>query len=128
MTTPRPHHFEILADNVERAEKFYKTTFGWKFDTVPGPSPYWLITTGDDDTKGINGGLMPAKAVPDWPRGAFICTVSTKALDADLKKITANGGTIVAPKRAVPTMGWVAYCKDTEGNVFGVWQEDKNAK
>ncbi|MGI0156195.1 MAG: VOC family protein, partial [Thermoplasmata archaeon] len=29
-------HFEIPADNQERAGKFYSTTFGWKLNPMPG--------------------------------------------------------------------------------------------
>jgi uncharacterized protein len=43
--------FEIPADNVERAQTFYRKLFGWKINKFPGPTvkPYWLIDTGADD-------------------------------------------------------------------------------
>jgi predicted enzyme related to lactoylglutathione lyase len=55
---PRPTHFEIPADNPERAIGFYGSVFGWQFQKWEGPMPYWLVTTGDSGT-GINGGLHP---------------------------------------------------------------------
>jgi predicted enzyme related to lactoylglutathione lyase len=28
----------------------------------------------------------------------------------------------------VKGVGWLAYCKDTEGSIFGLLQDDKNAQ
>ena len=39
-------HFEIPADNPERALDFYGKLFGWQFQKYPGPQDYWLVTTG----------------------------------------------------------------------------------
>ncbi len=58
---------------------------------------------------------------------AFVCTVDVPAIDEYLKKATAGGATIALPKMAIPGVGWLAYCKDTEGNIFGMMQSDKNA-
>jgi predicted enzyme related to lactoylglutathione lyase len=33
-----------------------------------------------------------------------------------------SGGTIVVPKMAIPTVGWLTYGHDTEGNIFGMMQ------
>ncbi len=32
------------------------------------------------------------------------------------------------PKTTLPGVGYLAYCQDTEGNVFGVMQEDRSAR
>jgi predicted enzyme related to lactoylglutathione lyase len=37
------------------------------------------------------------------------------------------GAKALMPKSPVPGMGWFAICQDTEGNVFGLWQEDSAA-
>jgi len=42
-------------------------------------------------------------------------------------KAVAAGGSIAVPKMPIPTMGWLAYCKDTEGNLFGMMQMDAKA-
>src|ERR1019366_686207 len=57
-TMPRPTHFEIPAENPERAMQFYSSVLGWKFNKWPGPVDYWLISTGDPGEPGIDGGLM----------------------------------------------------------------------
>jgi predicted enzyme related to lactoylglutathione lyase len=49
-------------------------------------------------------------------------------LDETLEAVTANGGSLALPKMPVPTIGWLAYFKDTEGNIFGAMQNDPNAR
>jgi predicted enzyme related to lactoylglutathione lyase len=49
-------------------------------------------------------------------------------LDATAKKITAAGGTVALPKFAVPGVCWQAYFLDPEGNTFGIFQPDPNAR
>ena len=55
---PRVTHFEVHADDPERAAKFYRDAFGWKIDKWEGPVDYWLVTTGTEDEPGIDGGLV----------------------------------------------------------------------
>ena len=128
----RPVHFEIYAEDPQRAMKFYEKAFGWKFQKF-APIDYWLINTGADGTPGINGGLgvrkgkVDAKAVAENTAG-FIVTIDVENIDKGTTKITAAGAKPAIPKVAIPGVGWSAYFKDTEGNVFGLYQADKNAK
>jgi len=126
---PRPIHFEIQAENTERAITFYTELFGWKFAQW-GQEKYWLITTGDKAQPGIDGGLLPRQGAAPLPMAsvnAFVCTVDTANLDATLEKVASLGGMVVVPKMPVPTVGWLAYAKDTEGNIFGMMQMDAKA-
>ncbi len=126
---PRVVHFAIHADNPERAVKFYQKVFNWKFEKWKGPMDYWMITTGPDKELGINGGLakreMPASGKSII---AYVCTVDVDSVDRYVEKITGSGGSIVDPKMPIPGIGWLAYCKDTEGNTFGIMQSDELAK
>ena len=125
---PRVVHFEIHAEQPERAVCFYSSLFGWEFKKWDGPMPYWLIVTGPEGEPGINGGLVPRRGVIDGTAViAYVCTVGTKTLDEHVKKAVATGGSIALPKMPIPGMGWLAYCKDTEGNIFGLMQSDPNA-
>jgi hypothetical protein len=127
---PRPVHFEIHAENPERAIAFYRALFDWQFEKW-GNEPYWLVKTGEKGTPGIDGGLVPRRGPPPadaQPVNSFVCTVDVGNVDAYLKRIPEQGGTIAVPKMAVPTVGWLFYAKDTEGNLFGVIQFDANAK
>ena len=123
-------HFEIHADDPERASKFYTDVFDWIIQKMPVPGmDYWLIKTGSDEEPGIDGGLMKRK-VPVTSEGvmAYVCTLHTDSVDEVSEKVTNHGGQLVVSKMPVPGVGWLAYCKDTEGNVFGVMQDDPSAK
>ena len=122
-------HFEIHAEEPQRAIDFYEGIFGWTFSRWEGPQEYYLITTGADDQPGINGGLIKRLGALDGTAViAYVCTISTPSVDEVAGKVWDRGGRIVVPKMAVPGVGWLAYCKDTEGNIFGVMQEDREAK
>jgi hypothetical protein len=125
---PRVVHFEIHAGDPERAITFYEKVFGWTFQKWEGPMPYWLVTTGPADQPGINGGLVPRRGEIDGQAViAYVCTVGVEGVDASIAIVEANGGTIALPKMPIPGMGWLAYCKDTEGNIFGMMQPDPSA-
>jgi predicted enzyme related to lactoylglutathione lyase len=121
---PRPCHFDLTADNPERATKFYSSVFGWKFEKWNGPMEYWMCTTGDEREPGINGGLSKRgpQSMPNMN------TIDVPDVDEFSKKIASGGGKVVMPKVAIPGVGWFATCQDTEGNLFGIIKEDKNAK
>jgi predicted enzyme related to lactoylglutathione lyase len=116
-------HFEIMADDVERAKKFYQDVFSWKIKKWEGPVDYWLITTGPPETPGIDGGLMKREG----PAGT-VNTIEVLSLDDIMKKVASAGGKVVVPKNAVPGVGYMAYCVDTEGNTFGIMEPDESAQ
>ena len=115
--------FEIPADNVERARKFYGALFGWKIEKFPGMTDYWHIDTGGgDDTP--DGGLMARK----HPQQPIISYVNVESVTTFAAKVEKLGGKVCAPKTAVPQMGYFAVCQDTENNTFALWEIDMNAK
>lgn len=131
-------HFEIQAGDPERAAMFYREVFGWEIKewVIPGvqmkdENRYWLVTTGPETEPGINGGILfrrgPAPA-EGQSVNAYVCTMSVANLDESLDKAIKSGGSIALPRMAVKGVGWLAYCIDTEGNIFGMMQEDKNAE
>ncbi len=119
----RVTHFEINADDPERAVSFYRDVFGWEIQKWAGPVDYWLITTGREDEPGINGALMNRTD----PAAATWNTVEVGSLDDHVSRVEAAGGSVVVPKMAIPGVGYQAYCRDTEGNVFGIHQSDPAA-
>ncbi len=126
----RVTHFEIQAEDPARTIKFYTELLGWTF-TQWGGQKYWLITTGEASEPGINGGLLPrpgAGPIDGQAVNAYVCTVATPNVDATLSKALSLGGKLALPKIAIPTVGWLAYAKDTEGNIFGMMQADPSAK
>ena len=119
---PRVVHFEIPAQDSAKVVAFYKEVFGWEFNKWD-QGDYWLVKTGEDSTPGINGGLY----APGQGMSGTVNTIDVPDLDASVAKVKANGGQVVAPRMPVPGVGWLAYCKDVEGNVFGMMQADPNA-
>jgi predicted enzyme related to lactoylglutathione lyase len=121
-------HFEIHAGDPERAIQFYNQILGWEFNKWEGPQDYWLIKTGPDDEPGIDGGLLRRQGEVDGQAViAYVCTVDVPSVDEVIEKVTQAGGQVAVPKMAVPGVGWLAYCKDTEGNLFGAMQSDPQA-
>jgi uncharacterized protein len=125
----RAVHFEIHASNPQAMIDFYGGLFGWSF-TRWEAGEYWMIQTGPEDQRGINGGLMPRRG--DLPQAAaavnaFVVTVDVDDVDSVVDKARATGGTVALPKMPVPGVGWLAYLKDPDGNIFGVMQMDVGA-
>ena len=122
-------HFEIPADQPERAMKFYRELFGWKFEHMGGPTDYSLVQTVPSDAKGhpqrpgVNGGIMRRM----MPGQAPVNYIAVEKVDDFARKAESLGAKVVVPKMPVPGMGWFAQLTDTEGNVFAIWQHDPAA-
>ena len=120
----RVTHFELRADDPEKLVGFYKGVFGWTIQKWDGPMDYWLITTGPEDQSGINGGIA-RRSEGD---SGVINSIDVPSVDEYVAKIEGVGGSVVAPKRAIPGVGYLAYCKDPDGNVFCIIEEDGSVK
>jgi predicted enzyme related to lactoylglutathione lyase len=114
-------HFEIPADDLKRAKKFYEKAFGWKI-TDPWKMKYFIVETKDKGKDGINGGLMERK----MPGQVFMNYISVDSIDNFLKKVEKAGGVVAVPKTEIGEgMGWIAAFKDTEGNIMGFHESPK---
>jgi len=125
----RTVHFEIQASEPQALIDFYGKMFDWSFSKWEG-GEYWLVGTGEVGAPGINGGLLPRRG----PRpeeaaavNAFVCTVDVEDLDKSLALLKELNGTIAVPRMPVPGVGWLAYAKDPDGNIFGMMQNDASA-
>ena len=127
---PRPVHFEIHAEQPARAIAFYEGLFGWTFAAWGGGAmEYWLVTTGPDGEPGINGGLVRRHGTIDGTAViAYVCTIGVTDVDETIAKALALGGTVALPRMPIPGVGWLAYLKDTEGNIFGITHPDAAAR
>lgn len=119
----RVSHFEITADDPERAAAFYRKAFGWEINDWGGPFKYLLATTGPKDQVGIDGAIMDRQD----SKQAVINTISVDKWEAGAQAVSEAGGTVLMEKTPVPGQGYFAYCKDTEGNVFGIFEADAAA-
>lgn len=120
-------HFEIPADDMKRAEKFYKENFGWNINLVPQFN-YAILHTGPTDEKGmtkepgfINGGMLKRTDPVKSP----VITINVDSIDKSLLKIEKTGGKTIRGKLPVGDMGYAAYFLDSEGNVIGLWENRK---
>lgn len=120
---PRVVHFEINVDEPDRAVRFYTEVFGWTIEKWNGASDYWMISTGRNEP-GIDGALMRRMT----PTTSTINTISVPSVDDYVNKIEEHGGRVVMPKTAIHGVGYVAYCQDSEGNTFGIMQDDPTAQ
>lgn len=125
-------HFEIHAKNLDMAQKFYSAVFGWDIkDMGEKMGNYRMVVTGTDEAgakwPGINGGITPRHGTPPVggePVNAFVCTISVDDVDAYIEKVKTAGGSIALEKMNVPGVGGLVYCKDPEGNLFGMLQPE----
>lgn len=120
--------FEIPADNLDRAKKFYSALFGWKIAPFPGMnSPemqdYLHIDTGGPDAS-PDGGMMKRM----HPQQAITQYVSVPSVTKAMAKVAKLGGKVCVAKTAVPQMGYFAVCQDTENNTFALWEMNPKAK
>lgn len=124
-------HFEIPADDLTRAKKFYETVFGWNTMDFPMPGMTYVgLHTGPVDEKNmpkepgfINGGMFERN--PKFPAQGPVVAITVDNIEASLGKLKDAGGTILTEIMRIADMGLYAYAKDTEGNVIGVWQNLK---
>lgn len=124
-------HFEIPSDNVDRSKKFYSDLFGWNIEKIPAEKlpegvEYWGITTKDHEgNDAVSGGMMP-RMMPE--QKGILNYIGVNSVDDYSSKVQQLGGQVKMPKMAVPGMGYLAVCSDTENNTFGLWENDTSAK
>ena len=123
----RPIHFEVQADDAERAKKFYENVMGWKIErsNMPGVGmEYWMVDTGTGP--GINGGMYKRADNPYKKIMTFDCTIQVDDIDEVISAIKKNGGKIDQwegkDKWEMKGLGWFSRAVDSEGNIFGLLQ------
>jgi predicted enzyme related to lactoylglutathione lyase len=110
-------HFDIAANDVERARRFYERVFGWRFEAW-GPPNFYMIHTGTPKEPGIHGSVSTRpEPVVGRGRTAYECTISVEDLGATKAAIIANGGKIVLEDHEIVGVGTLIRFEDTEGNV-----------
>lgn len=122
---PNLAYFEVPADDLKRAKKFYKDLLGWEFAKAENPDikmEYWMITTGPAEEGTINMGGMFQKPVP---MTGIVAYARVEDLDKHLARVEKLGGKIVMPKMTVDMVGSMAHILDSEGNVIALWESEK---
>lgn len=114
----------MTADDPAALIEFYRKVFGWKFEKWDGDFEYWMISTGNDDEPGINGGL--GRSDDENPAGT-VNVLDIADIDKSISDIKAAGGLIIQDKNPIPGIGWFALFKDPQGLIFGLMQDDEKA-
>ncbi len=123
----RPIHFEIQANEPERAKKFYESVLGWKIDKYVPKDPtafsmeYWMLDTGKSNP-GINGGMYVRPKESEKQHNYFDMTIQVPDIDKAVADVKANGGQITQEKMEMTGLGWFATALDPEGNIFHLMQ------
>ena len=116
---PSITHFEIPADDVGRAQRFYADLFGWTVEKAPGPGDYYFIkTTNYQGGPGLGGGMIPRQ----HPQQQIMNYIDVASIDETAARLEQLGGRVVVPKTEIPGAGYFAVCLDTENNVFSLWE------
>jgi uncharacterized protein len=113
-------HVEIPAGDTAKAREFWGGLFGWQWQEYEG-SPTEYHMTQFTETQG--GAIYAPDA--GGARGARVY-FDTDDIQQGTAKVKELGGE-ADEAMPVPGMGWFSICKDTEGNEFGLWQNDPNA-
>lgn len=105
----RPIHFEIHADDIQRARASYERALGWSFENWSdfAGAPYLGATTGEPDSPGINGALMQRQG-PGGGAGApvngAVLTLGVEEYDTVERRIIDAGGQVALAKHPLPGM------------------------
>jgi uncharacterized protein len=117
----RPQHFEIPVDDPDRAEAFYSAVFGWTFERFPGAPQYYGLAHTGDEQPGIDGALFQRQ-----PDAVTSITMGVDSIEGAVARVKGNGGSVLQDKSPIPGVGWFANCKDSEGNLIGLFTNDPN--
>jgi predicted enzyme related to lactoylglutathione lyase len=109
-------HFELPAQDSERARSFWSSLFGWKFQSWDGPVEYHMLEGNEP-----GGAIYPSQEGQKAP----VIYFGTGDIDESIKRVRELGGS-ADDKQPIPTVGWFARCRDTEGNDFSLFQSDES--
>jgi predicted enzyme related to lactoylglutathione lyase len=125
----KPIYFDFTVSNLKDARRFFENVFGWRFEKFPFPYEYYRINAGTAEEAGIDGGIGEVKDTAiSGGKPLTQVTIPVPCLDDFIKIVKENGGSIVEPKMAIPTIGWYATCAEPGGLMFGIIQADPNAQ
>jgi uncharacterized protein len=110
-------HVEFPAQDAERAQRFWEGLGGWSFQDSGMPGIDYRMF----QDEGWGGAVYPQMEGEQGPTVYF----GTDDIDAELANVRELGGE-VEEKQPIPSVGWFARCKDTEGNPFSLFQTDES--
>jgi predicted enzyme related to lactoylglutathione lyase len=119
--------FSINADDVARACHFYENVFGWTFEKMGSPD-FYMINSGKMGEPHSMNMLRPRRELKQGVRmTGYECTISVPSLPEVVSAICTQNGNIIMEETVIVELGRLAFFEDTEGNLAGAMQYDKNA-
>jgi predicted enzyme related to lactoylglutathione lyase len=113
-----PIWIDLSTSDVERAQDFYGTVFGWTFESS-GPD-YGGYVNAFRDGKPV-AGLMYND--PEWNApDAWTIYLHTADINTTVDALKSAGGSSCVEPMEVPEKGWMAMGLDPSGAPFGLWQ------
>ncbi|MEM6996554.1 MAG: VOC family protein [Myxococcota bacterium] len=110
-------HFSVEADDLDRAQAFYRDVFGWRFEAW-GPPDFFLVFTPPAPGMGLTEGAMSKRRGPMHEAGlrGYRCTISVEDVEAKLAEVIEHGGAKASDIIEIPGVGKLCEVTDTEGN------------
>ncbi|MBK9242914.1 MAG: VOC family protein [Acidobacteria bacterium] len=107
--------FEIPAVDLGRAKVFYEAVFAVSLAHMDmGPSAMEMFPT-EPGAPNAGGALIVTEGYTPSATGTTVY-FQTDDIDGTLARVTAAGGSILAPKMAIGEHGFIAQFLDSEGN------------
>ena len=114
--------FEIPAINIDRAQQFYETIFGFTMQSL-NMDPLKMRLFPIEDKMGVGGALCDSGGFhkPSATDGPLIYLNGNPDVQTILDKVIIAGGQIMVPKTEISSeFGFMAVFLDTEGNRVGI--------
>jgi predicted enzyme related to lactoylglutathione lyase len=111
-------HVEFPAQDAERGKKFWEGVGGWTLNDAGMPGGQYLMFQEAD----WGGAVFKMDQLPASGTTIYL---GSDDIDADLVKVRELGGE-AEEKQPIPSIGWFARCKDSEGNEFSLFQSDES--
>jgi len=114
--------FEIPAENLDRAKKFYEKTFDCTLEPQPDMMGMKMASFPADMGGGkVSGAIVQSKMHKPSQTGSVLYLNANPSIDTIIGRIEKAGGKVVMPKTQIsPEIGYMAFFVDTEGNKIGL--------
>lgn len=113
--------FEISAENISRAKKFYETIFGIEMPQQEMMGMQMVFFPSENMNGKVSGALVQGQMHKPSADGAKIYLNGNPNLENALSKVAAAGGKVVMPKTFITDdIGYMAFFIDSEGNNVGL--------
>jgi len=103
-------HFEISADHIHRAQRFYKDIFNWNLQEENASVDYLLLNSNDIDIPELKERLKDQGDL-------FVTRINVSSLKETISKILEYGGRVLSTV-VEGSKDLKIYCEDTEGNLL----------